>query len=63
MRGTYLTGIGVLESVELLETRMDTADVESELLNNMRKMRFRPPLINGAPASATGTFRYIVTNE
>lgn len=62
VRGTYRTGIGVVDRIELLETRMDLADDESELLNNMRTMRFRPPLINGAPADAIGTFRYIVTN-
>lgn len=61
--GRYRTGIGIAEPVELLEVQMESIEDEGELFDKLQGLRFRPGLIDGAPTNATGTLRYIVTNN
>lgn len=61
--GRYRTGIGVAESMKLLEVQMDLVEDEAELFNKLQGLRFRPGLFDGAPTHATGTLKYIVAND
>jgi len=57
-RGSYTKTVNVIEEAELLNQLIGTSATESELLEKLDLLRFRPMFIDGEPQQASGMLKY-----
>jgi len=63
MGGRFQSGIGVAEDAEILHSQLQASIPQSGLIEKLHTLRFRPRLLDGEPAEASGTLVYLVAND